>query len=126
MLRPFVEKLVTKLKDPSVHNIRYGIAQLANRGIVLSIAQEVSPAFKDRNGGYLRIMKLAQRRPGDCADMALIEWVDESLVKSQVVSAPTIKKVKKATSAKPAKVKKAVSGEAKENKPAKKKKAAVS
>lgn len=118
MLRPFVEKLVTKLKDPSVPNLRYGVAKLANRDVVLSIAREVSPAFKDRNGGYIRILKLARRRAGDCADMALVEWVDESLVKGS--EEPAAKPAKKKAAPK---AKKAAKAEKTEEavKPAKKK-----
>lgn len=79
-LRPFVEKLVSRLKEPTVANMRLALSRLNDRGTVLKIAGDISPKFKDRNGGYLRIMRLAKPRAGDCADMALIEWVDESLV----------------------------------------------
>lgn len=79
-LRPFIEKLVTRLKNPSVHNLRLAQSELRHRSAVLSIAKNISPKFMSRPGGYLRILKLATPRPGDAADMALIEWVDESLV----------------------------------------------
>jgi large subunit ribosomal protein L17 len=79
-LRPFVEKLVSRLKEPSVANLRLAVSRLNDRDTVLKIAADISPKFKDRNGGYLRILKLAKPRAGDCADMSLIEWVDESLV----------------------------------------------
>ena len=79
-LRPFLEPIVTRLKDPSVHNIRQAASTLANRKVAQSIAHKISPVVKDRKGGYLRILKLAQPRTGDCADMSIIEWVDESLV----------------------------------------------
>jgi large subunit ribosomal protein L17 len=80
VLRPFVEKLVTRLKDPSVANLRHAYSTLSNRDTVMALAEKVSPKFKDRNGGYLRIMRMSLARPGDQADMALIEWVEESLV----------------------------------------------
>jgi large subunit ribosomal protein L17 len=93
-LRPFIERLVTRLKDPTVANLRTANSKLSNRSAVLRIAQDIAPKFKDRAGGYTRIMKLAKPRAGDAADMALIEWVDESLVLaySGMASAPKAKK----------------------------------
>ena len=79
-LRPFVEKIVTRLKDPTVANLRLANSELANKAAVASIAGKIAPKFKDRAGGYLRIMRLATPRAGDCADMALIEWVEADLV----------------------------------------------
>lgn len=79
-LRPFVEKMVTRLKDPTVANLRLVNSELSNRDAVLNIAKNIAPKFKDRAGGYLRILKLARPRAGDNADLALIEWVEESLV----------------------------------------------
>ncbi len=104
-LRPFVERLVTRLKDPSVANLRLANSKLANREVALKIAQEISPKFADRAGGYTRIMRLANPRAGDCADMALIEWVEESLVAaySGMVKAPAKKPAKKGAGKKAAK-----------------------
>ena len=80
-LRPFVEKMVTRLKDPTLADYRLAHKTLGSRTTVSKIAKDISPAFKDRAGGYTRIMKLAKPRVGDAADMALVEWVDEGLVK---------------------------------------------
>ena len=126
-LRPFVEKLVTRLKEPTVPNIRNAVSTLGNKGGVAKIAQDISPKFKARNGGYLRIMRLSGHRAGDAADMALIEWVDESLVTAyQEVAtekkAPAKKKAasKKAAAKKSApKAKKAASEDAPKKKAAK-------
>jgi len=79
-MRPFVEKLVTRLKDPTVANLRVAVSLLNNRDAVLTIAKDIAPKFATRPGGYTRILKLAGARAGDAADMALIEWVEESLV----------------------------------------------
>lgn len=111
-LRPFVEKIVSRLKEPSVANIRLAVSSLSDRETALKIADSISPKFKDRNGGYLRIMRLAKPRVGDCADMALIEWVDESLVnfyqeQSEKSSAAKKPAKKKAAPAKKAAAKKA-------------------
>lgn len=83
-LKPYVEKIVTKLKDPTVANIRYVRKKIPTRGRVTmqTLLNDVAPAFKERPGGYLRILKLARPRVGDCADMAFLEWVEEKLVKA--------------------------------------------
>ena len=70
-LRPFLEKVVTKLKDPNLHNIRQATSTLADKDTVKKIIDEIAPKLKTRAGGYLRILKLAQARVGDNADMAL-------------------------------------------------------
>src|SRR5215216_1602403 len=80
VLRSFIEPIVTKLKDPSVASIRYANSCLNDKVTVSSIAQEIAPKFKDRAGGYIRILKLAARRPGDNADMTIVQWVDAELV----------------------------------------------
>jgi large subunit ribosomal protein L17 len=132
LLRTFIEPLVTRLKDPSLANIRLANQRLHNRDAALKIAREISPVFAKRPGGYTRILKLAGHRAGDAADMALIEWVEESLVPAYAeVASPGAKKTaKKPTAAKKAAGKKAASkskkaaadGEAAtEAKPAKKK-----
>lgn len=79
-LRPFLEPIVTRLKDPTVANIRQALSVLPNRDAVMAVAEKIAPKFKTRPGGYLRIYRLGAPRAGDAADMALIEWVDESLV----------------------------------------------
>jgi large subunit ribosomal protein L17 len=103
-LRPFVEKLVTCLKEPTVANLRLANSTLSNRAATLKIAHEISTVFKTRPGGYTRIMKLATPRVGDNADLALIEWVEESLVPaySGMIS-PSKTKAKKGDSKKAAK-----------------------
>jgi large subunit ribosomal protein L17 len=124
-LRTFVEPIVTRLKDPSVANLRVAQSELGNRDCVLAIAKNISPVFKDRAGGYTRIMKLATPRAGDAADMALIEWVEEKLVNAYQESPVAAKAAKKAKSTKKAPSKKVAKGDAKEVKPVKKKAAKV-
>lgn len=106
VLRSFVEKLVTRVKDPTVANIRVISSELNDKPTVLSIVRDIAPVFKDRAGGYTRILKLAGRRPGDNADMVLIEWVDEGLVEKgmaarfpEAKAAPAKKGAKKAKKA---------------------------
>lgn len=123
-LRTFVEPLVTRLKDPSVANLRQAQATLRNRDAVLTIAKNISPVFKDRAGGYTRIMKLATPRPGDAADMALIEWVEEKLVNAYQDTPKAAKPAKKAAAKKavPGKKKAKASEEKSDAKSAAKKK----
>jgi large subunit ribosomal protein L17 len=120
-LRMFVEPLVTKLKNPSVANIRLANSTLANRAATLKIAQEISPKFSTRPGGYTRILKLANPRVGDNASLALIEWSDESLVPaySEMVS-PRGKGEKKSTAKKAAPAKDAKKSGAAKKKTSKK------
>ncbi|MDE2071694.1 MAG: 50S ribosomal protein L17 [Patescibacteria group bacterium] len=72
-VRPMVEKLVTKGKNPTLQNRRALIAAL---GDTRSASRVISKAadYKSRAGGYLRIVKLGARK-GDAAQMALIEFV---------------------------------------------------
>jgi large subunit ribosomal protein L17 len=91
--RSVVEKMVTLGKKGTVKNRRLVAARLHTRGpgvqltkegnkkwreqqdVIRILFDEVAPAFKDRNGGYTRIVKLNQRQ-GDAAQLAILEWVD--------------------------------------------------
>ena len=125
-LRPFLEPIVTRLKNPTVANIRVAVSQLANREAVLQIVSTIAPKMANRPGGYLRIMKLSGHRAVDAADMALIEWSDEALVPhyNEAPVKKTPAKAKKKAAGKKASAKsaagKAASGE-EEKAPAKKK-----
>ncbi len=125
-LRTFVEPLVTALKSPTVANIRHVNSILPQKNAVMKLAKEIAPKFKDRPGGYLRIMKLAGYRAGDKAEMALIEWVEESLVRAynEPVKAPAAKK--KAATKKASKKETAEGADEKSDKAVKKAKTAKS
>ena len=79
-LRPIAEKLITKAKkaqegDPlRVHRIRQIQAYLGDQEMTFKLVNDVAPRYADRNGGYLRILKLGPRQ-GDNAQMARIELV---------------------------------------------------
>lgn len=74
-LRPFIEKLVTKAKKDNVSTRRIVISKLSNRSKeVKKLFEVIAPKYKDKNGGYTRVLKLGARRP-DGAPMALIEFV---------------------------------------------------
>ena len=74
-LRPFVEKLVTLGKRGDLHARRQAIAQMRDLATVKKLFEVIGPRFKERNGGYLRIMK-AGFRYGDNAPVAVIEFVE--------------------------------------------------
>ena len=77
-LRPIAEKMVTQGKRGSLHARRLVRQFLSNRHLVQKLFDEIAPRFEDRPGGYLRIIKLGPR-PGDAAEMALLEFVDYEL-----------------------------------------------
>jgi large subunit ribosomal protein L17 len=77
-LRPIAEKMVTKGKRGTVDARRQVRRWIAERTLVKKLFDEVAPRFQARNGGYLRILKLGPR-PGDGAEMAILEWVDYQL-----------------------------------------------
>lgn len=75
LLRPYVERLITKGKQGDLHARRQVLAKLHDRDVVAYLFEDVAPRFADRPGGYTRILKLGPRR-GDNAPMAIIELVD--------------------------------------------------
>jgi len=74
-LRPLVEKAVTLGCKSSLHSRRVLLAKYPNKKTVAKIIDDLSQRFKDRPGGYTRIIKLGNRK-GDQAQKALIEFVD--------------------------------------------------
>lgn len=75
-LRKYVEPLITKSKDDTTHSRRTVFSYLGNKESVKTLFQEVAGKVSERPGGYTRIIKLADTRQGDNAEMALIELVD--------------------------------------------------
>ena len=74
-LRPIVEKLVTLAKRGDLHARRQAIAQLRDLGMVQKLFETIGPRYKERAGGYTRVLK-AGFRHGDSAPLAVIEFVD--------------------------------------------------
>ena len=73
-LRPFVEKLITKAKKNDLTSRRVIIKQLYTDNVVRKLMNELGVRYKDRDGGYTRIVNL-DRRLGDGAEEAIIELV---------------------------------------------------
>ena len=74
-LRRTLEPLITLAKEDGVSRRRTAFNKLRNKTAVVKLFDEIGPRFKDRPGGYLRILKKG-RRPGDSAPMALIQLTD--------------------------------------------------
>lgn len=92
--RPVAEKLVTLGKNGTIHHRRLAAARLRQQArtlhrrkedrivwrekedVVRILFDEIAPGFKERQGGYTRIVKLAHCRRGDAGQKAILEWVD--------------------------------------------------
>ena len=74
-LRPFVEKLVTRAKTDNLSNRKFIVSKLSNRRPeTKKLFEKIAPKYKDRSGGYTRIVKLGARK-SDGTRMAFIEFV---------------------------------------------------
>ena len=81
-LRRVVEPLITMAKNDSASKRRLAFDRLRNRAVVTKLFTELGPRYKDRPGGYLRILKCGFR-PGDNAPMAIVELVDRPEAESE-------------------------------------------
>lgn len=109
-LRRVAEPLITLAKVSSVANRRLAYARLRDRDAVGKLFDVLGVRYKDRPGGYLRILKFGFRA-GDTAPMALVQLVDRPEVTTEATS-------EAATEAAPAKAKRVVKETAKAKKPA--------
>ena len=87
-LRSFIEPLITLAKDDSVSNRRLAFSKIRNKAAVGKLFSDLGPRFKDRPGGYSRIIKIGFRK-GDAAPIAFIELVDRSIEDEIEVDTPT-------------------------------------
>jgi len=94
-LRPYAEKLITHAKKGTLHNRREVLKKIRDKDVVHALFAEIGPFFADRNGGYIRIIKVEARK-GDNAPMAVIELVREKTVTSEADRARRVKASKKA------------------------------
>jgi len=76
-LKPIMDKLVTLAKKGDLHARRQAIAQIRDKGAVQKLFEVMGERYKDRNGGYTRVLK-AGFRFGDNAPRAVIELVDRN------------------------------------------------
>src|SRR6202790_2679221 len=101
-LRRVVEPLITLAKIDSLGKRRLAFSRLRDVAIVEKLFTDLGPRFKARAGGYTRILKM-EPRPGDSADMALMQLVDPPVVAAE----KNDDKAAKAPKAAPKKTKKA-------------------
>lgn len=87
-IRMLADQMVTLGKDGSLHARRLAIAKLHQPATVAILFDQVAPGFKERKGGYTRIMKLGPRI-GDAAEMAVLEFVEADDVVAARANAQT-------------------------------------
>ncbi len=90
-LRPFVEKIITLGKKGDLHSRKKTIAILQDEKITKKVFDVIANRYKDRLGGYIRIIKL-RNRMGDNASTAIIELVDRDEDAKGIDSGPVIEK----------------------------------
>ena len=105
-VRPMIEKLITQAKVNSLHSRRQLLKELASENVVSKLLEVVGPKFKERPGGYLRIVRIGNRS-GDQAKMVSLMFVEDfSSIADLIVEKPEkeslkkIKKIKKKTKTK--------------------------
>ena len=86
-LRSFIEPLITLSKEDSVSNRRLAFSKIRNKSAVGKLFSDLGPRFKERPGGYSRIIKIGFRK-GDAAPIAFIELVDRTVEDETVVDTP--------------------------------------
>ena len=73
-VRSMAEKIITIGKNDDLHSKRQVYSFITKETVAKKVFDEISPKYKERNGGYTRIIKIGPRR-GDAAEMAIIELV---------------------------------------------------
>lgn len=76
--RRAAEKMITRAKVDSVHNRRIVARKIQDEAILNKLFTEIGPRFKDRAGGYTRILRIGNRAQ-DAADMVILELVDQKV-----------------------------------------------
>ena len=73
-VRAVTEKMITTAKNDNLHSKRQAFAFITKEDVTKKLFDEIAPKYKERNGGYTRIIKIGPRR-GDAAEMAIIELI---------------------------------------------------
>ena len=95
--RRVAEKIITLGKKGDIHSRRIAMSRIPNKDTITKLFNEIAPKI-ERNSGYLRVMK-TRFRPGDNADMAILEFVDYDAIKGETEDKSEEKKDKKAKKA---------------------------
>jgi len=95
-IRSVAEKMITLGKRGDLHSLRQAASYIREKSVVTKLFSTIAPRYKDRSGGYTRIVKLGIRQ-GDAAPVSLIELVEEEMkpqkVRKQPVKTVTAPKV---------------------------------
>jgi len=75
-VRSLAEKYITLAKEPTLANKRKALAFITKEDVVKKLFDEIGPEYKDREGGYTRIVRTGPRR-GDAAEMCVLELVKD-------------------------------------------------
>ena len=97
-VRQNAEKMITRAKADSVHNRRMVGRRIKDQSVLAKLFTVIGPRFKERPGGYTRILKLGKRE-GDAAEMVLLELVERT-DNAPVEEKKSTKSAKKETKAK--------------------------
>ena len=73
-IKPLMERMVTRAKKDTLHNRREIMKTIPTKNAVKKLFEVIGPKYKEKKGGYLRIVKLGERK-GDAAKMCIIEFV---------------------------------------------------
>jgi large subunit ribosomal protein L17 len=90
-IRSVAEKMITLGKRGDLHSLRQAASYIREKSTVTKLFSTIAPRYKDRSGGYTRIVKLGIRQ-GDAASISLIELVEEEM-KPQKVRKQAVKTV---------------------------------
>ena len=110
-IRVVAERMITLGKRGDLHSMRLAASVIREKTVVSKLFSTIAPRYKERLGGYTRIIKLGIRQ-GDAAPISLIELVEEEIKPSKVKQTP-VKTVKSVQS--PAEVVSAVASSTEEN-----------
>jgi len=94
-LRSVVDKMITLGKKGDLHAMRLASSFIRDKKVVTKLFSTIAPRYKERCGGYTRIIKLGMR-PGDNAPVSIIELVEEQLPPKKTQKTPPVKVTAKA------------------------------
>ena len=102
-VRGVVERLITYGKNNTLHSIRTAAKTIKNKDILKKLFEDIGPSYKDREGGYTRVIKVGERK-GDNAELSIIELVARDGDDKRVRAKASSKKKKSSVKKTPAKV----------------------
>jgi large subunit ribosomal protein L17 len=93
-VRSVAEKIITIGKNTDLHSKRQVFSYVTIEDVAKKLFDRIAPLYKDRNGGYTRIVKIGPRR-GDAAEMAILELIDYDKLTVAAVALDAVDKKKK-------------------------------